>query len=60
MKTRSRTVAEAEDQAHEPPRIHDSFATFASVREKCVESLFAKAAEHLEVCFMTDSAGRQG
>lgn len=23
---------------------------------KCVESLFAKAAEHLQVCFMTDSA----
>jgi hypothetical protein len=24
--------------------------------KQCVESLFAKAAEHLEVCFMTDSA----
>jgi hypothetical protein len=27
-----------------------------SYATKCVESLFAKAAEHLEICFMTDSA----
>jgi hypothetical protein len=31
-----------------------------SYATKCVESLFAKAAEHLEICFMTDSAADKG
>ena len=50
------TEAKAASYQGQSETRHHSFAAFSVHATKCVDSLFANAAEYLEVCFMTDSA----